>query len=195
MIAMARKNEFKPDRRPSVLLKKLHLSPSQRRGLLKWALYCLLMLALSVFQDVLLCRVRILGATTDLVPCGIFLICLLEGAQTGSVFALIASLLYLFSGTAPGIYCIIFITGLSVFVTVFRQGYLQKSFAVAFLCCSVCILLYEVLVGCLGIFLGLTVSSRMGIFLLTGLWTMAIIPVLYPVVSAIGRIGGDAWKD
>lgn len=192
---MARKNEFKPDKRPSPLLKKLHLSPKQRRSVLKWVLYSLLLLALSVLQDVLLCRVHLWGATTDLVPCGIFLICLLAGAQSGSVFALIASVLYLFSGTAPGNYCILFITVLSVLVTIFRQSYLQKSFAVAFLCCGVCILLYELLVGIFGIFLGLTVSSRLGVFILTGVLSLAAVPILYPVVSAIGRIGGEAWKD
>lgn len=195
MIAMARKNEFKPDKRPSPLLKMLHLSPKQRRSVLKWVLYSLLLLALSVLQDVLLCRMQLWGATTDLVPCGIFLICLLAGAQSGSVFALIASVLYLFSGTAPGNYCILFITVLSVLVTIFRQSYLQKSFAVAFLCCSVCVLLYELLVGIFGIFLGLTVSSRLGVFILTGILTLAAVPILYPVVSAIGRIGGEAWKD
>lgn len=195
MIAMARKNEFKPDKQPSALLKKLYLSPKQRRSVLKWVLYSLLMLALSVLQDVLLSRIQLWGATTDLVPCGIFLICLLSGAQSGSVFALIASLLYLFSGTAPGNYCIVFITGLGVFVTIFRQSYLQKNFAVAFLCCSVCVLLYELLTGIFGIFLGLTVSGRLGVFALTGVLTLAALPVLYPVVSAIGRIGGEAWKD
>lgn len=195
MIAMARKNEFKPDKQPSVWLKKLYLSPKQRRSVLKWTLYSLFLLLLSVLQDVLLSRIQLWGATTDLVPCGIFLICLLAGAQSGSVFALIASLLYLFSGTAPGNYCIVFITVLSIVVTIFRQSYLQKNFAVAFLCCSVCLLIYELLIGIFGIFLGLTVSSRLGVFALTGVLSMATLPVLYPIVSAIGRIGGEAWKD
>ena len=73
---MAKRNEFKPDKPRSGVLSKLFLTQLQRRSLLKWGIYALLLLVLSVVQDVLLCRVRLFGATTELVPCTIFLICL-----------------------------------------------------------------------------------------------------------------------
>ena len=104
---MARKYEFRPDKPRNGLLSKLFITQKQRRGILKWSLYALVLLVLSVLQDVILCRVNIFGATTDLVPCGIFVICVVEGAEKGCVFALCASMLYLFSGTAPGVRAII----------------------------------------------------------------------------------------
>ena len=51
---MARKNEFQPDRPVSGLLSKLYLTRRQRQVILKWSLYGLLLVALSVLQDVLL---------------------------------------------------------------------------------------------------------------------------------------------
>ena len=68
-----------------------------------------MLLVLSVLQDVLLCRFHIFGATTELVPCGIFLICILEGTERSCIFALVASLFYLFSGSSAGIYSIVLV--------------------------------------------------------------------------------------
>ena len=143
MIAMAKKYEFKPDKPRSGLLNKLYLTQKQRKTFLKWLLYSLVLLVLSVLQDVILCRLRIFGASTDLVPCGIFLICILEGMERGSIFCLIASLLYLFSGTAPGAYCVVLITFLAIFTAFLRQSYLQRSFASTMLCMVLTMLLYK----------------------------------------------------
>lgn len=192
---MAKKHEFKPDREQTGLLKKLHLTQSQRKTLLKWLLYSLTLLVLSVLQDVILCRMRFFGATTDLVPCGIFLICLLEGTEGGCIFSLVASSLYLFSGTAPGTYCIVFITVLSVVAAAFRQGYLQSGFGAAMLCCGFSVMVYEMLVFAVGLFLGYTYLGRAGVFALTGGLSVLVLPLLYPILLAIGRIGGSAWKE
>ena len=70
---MAKKYEFKPDKPNAGLLSKLYLTQKQRKSLLKWTIYGLLLVFLSVLQDVLLCRISIFGATTELVPCGICL--------------------------------------------------------------------------------------------------------------------------
>ena len=192
---MAKKKEFKPDRQSTSLLKRLYLTPRQRRTLLKWTLYSLVLVALSLLQDVILCRLDIFGATTDLVPCGIILVCLLEGAVGCSVFSLVASTLYLFSGTAPGAYCILFITVPAVLVTAFRQAYLQVGFGAAMLCSSVTVMVYEMLVFLVGAFLGLVGGDRFGVFVLTGVLSLVALPVLYPLLTAIGRIGGQGWKE
>ncbi len=192
---MAKKYEFKPDRTGTSFLSRLHLTDKQRKALLKWFLYALLLLVLSLLQDVLLCRFRLFGATSELVPCCIFLICVLEGTETGSLFALIASLLYLFSGTAPGTYAMVFITALGIFAAMFRQSYLQKGFAAAMLCTALAMGLYEIGVFAIGVFLGLTYFGRLGGFLITAALSLLAAPVLYPVLRAIGTIGGEAWKD
>lgn len=190
---MAKKYEFKPDKPYSGFWGKLLLTRLQRRGVLKWSLYALVLVALSVLQDVLLCRVRIFGASTELVPCGIFLICILEGMERGSVFALIASLIYLFSGSAAGVYSIVFITALAVGVSWLRQSYLQSGFGAAMLCTGIAMLVYEVAVFAIGAFLGMTTLPRIGSFCVTALLTMLAAPVIYPVLKAIG--GGDIWRE
>lgn len=192
---MARKYEFKPDRPDSGLLHKLYLTQKQRRTLLTWLLYTLVLLVLSVLQDVILCEVRLFGATTELVPCGIFLICVTVGAEAGCVFSLVAAFLYLFSGTAAGYYCVVLITGLAVAVTLLRQSYLRRGFYSAMLCVAVAMVVYEVLVFAFGLFLGLTTFARLGGFLITALMSLAAAPILYPVVNAIGTIGGESWKE
>lgn len=192
---MAKKNEFKPDKPYASFTSRLYLTPKQRRKLLKWALYGALLLALSVLQDVVFARVRILGATTELVPCGIFLICLAEGVEQGAVLSLVASILYLFSGTAAGFYSIVLIVALSIGVTMFRQGYLQKGFTAAMICAGFAIVMYEMLIFGIGLFLSLTTLSRVWHFLLTALLTAVVAPALYLVVNATHKIGGEEWTE
>ena len=192
---MARKYEFKPDKPVSGVLSKLYLTRNQRRSVLKWSLYSLVLLVLSILQDVLLCRFHLFGATTELVPCGIFLICLTEGLEKGCVFSLCASCIYLFSGSAAGNYSIVFITALSVAVTYFRQGFLQKGFSAAMLCTAAAMILYELAVFFIGLFLGMTTFGRIGTHFLTALLTLVVAPALYPVTQSISTIGGEGWKE
>lgn len=192
---MARRYEFKPDKERSGIANKLVLTRQQQKTLLKWCLYALVLLLLSVVQDVLFSRIRIFGVTTELVPCGIFLICLAEGLERGCVFALVSSCLYLFSGSAAGEYSIVLITAISVLVCYFRQSYLQKGFAASMLSTTVAMLVYEVLTFAVALFLGQTAFSRLGAFCLTGVFSIIFAPFLYPVLKTISTIGGEAWKE
>ena len=188
---MAKKYEFKPDKPRSGFLSKLTLTQKQQRSVLKWTLYALVLVALSVLQDVVFSRYRLLGGTCELVPCGIFLICILEGVERGSLFSLIASLCYLFSGSAAGYYSVVFITVLAVLVTAFRQGYLQKGFAAALLCVAVAMLIYELLVFGITLFLGLTKLKAFYGFLVSAGLSLPAVPFLYPLLKAIG---GKQWE-
>ena len=62
-----RKRDFKPDRTGKGLLNKLYLTPRQRLRILKWTLLGLILLLFSLLQDVLLSKISLYGATTDLV--------------------------------------------------------------------------------------------------------------------------------
>ena len=192
---MAGKYEFKPDKPQSGVLSHLVLTKKQRRSVLKWTLYALLLLVLSVLQDVLLSRFRLFGATTELVPCGIFLICVLEGAEKGSVFCLCSACFYLFSGSAAGYHSIVFITALGIGVTLFRQSYLKKTFAATVLCVAAAMLAYELAIFFISLFLGMTTFGRIGTHCLTAILSLIPVPVLYRLANAIGTIGGDAWKE
>ena len=192
---MAKKYEFRPDKPSTSLLSHLILTKKQQKTLLKWVFYGALVVLISVIQDVLLSQMRLFGATTELVPCAIFLICVLEGTHRGSVFALVSGLLYLFSGTAAGPYSMVAITFFSIGVCILRQAYLQESFSSAILCTGIAMVLYVLTNFAFGLFLGLTPLSRLPGFLLTALLSLLAVPVLYPVCKAIGAFGGNLWKE
>lgn len=195
-MAMAKKKyDFKPDKLAQGVLSKLYLTRKQRQSLLRWTLFALVLLVLSLLQDVILCRMDILGATTDLVPCAIFLIAMLLGTERGCVFALISACMFQFSGSGPGYHAIAVITVLCVCGGIFRQSYLHKGFSSCLLCAGVCMMLYEMIIFFFGMLLGQTILSRIGVAALTGLLSMAAIPVLYPIALSIEKIGGESWKD
>ena len=190
---MAKKYEFKPDKPRSGFLSKLFLTRNQRRSVLKWTLYALVLVLLSVVQDVLLSRFRLWGGTTELVVCGIFLLCVLEGVERGSLFSLVASLVYLFSGSAAGYHSVIFITVLAVLVTAFRQSYLQRGFGAAMLCTTVAMFVYETAVFLIAVFLGQTPWATFPGSMVTAGLSLLAAPILYPVFSLIG--GNDQWNE
>ncbi len=192
---MAKKNEFKPDKTGSGLLSKLYITPLQRRAILKWALYGIVILVLSLLQDVVLCNFRPFGAGLELVPCAIILVCLLEGSQNGCIFVLLASLYYWFSGATLGAFAMVLITVLSIFVAMFRQAYLQKGFGAAMLGTAFAVTVYEMALFLLGAFMGLTPWGRFWAFLLTAGMSLLAAPVLYPILLSIESIGGETWKE
>lgn len=187
--------EFKPDPTEPTLRNILHLTKKQRWSLLKWALYSLMLVLLSLAQDVVMSRFTVLGASTDLVSCGIFLICLLQPPEAGGLFALIGSLLFYFSGSAPGVYSVALLTILPVLLNILRSSLLSKRFRSIFLCGSAGLMLYELMVLWMGLFFGNTIAERAPVFITTGILSVLVFPLLYPLAFLIGKIGGEAWKD
>lgn len=192
---MAKKNEFQPDKPRLGILDRLYLTRQQRKVVLRWVLYSITLLVLSLLQDVILCRFQLWGATTELVPCAVVLICLLEGLEGGCVFTLCAACLYLFSGTAPGVYAMVVLTFLAIIAAWFRQAYLQKGFFAALICTVPAVFLYEILVCVIGLFLGLTAPGRILAFCISAALTCLSIPILYPLFLRIASIGGEPWRE
>lgn len=190
-----RKYEFRPDKLRSTLASKLYLTPNQRKTILRWFLFCALLMVASVLQDVILCRFRLFGATTDLVPCTLILICVFLGTNDSCLFVLLGALAYQFSGTSPGYYVVPLITVLALMLSMFRESYLRKSFSSVMLCAVVALLAYEMLLFVTGLAFGNTRLDRWGVFLLTGGLTAIALPILYPIVKTIAKIGGDIWKE
>ena len=189
------KYEFRPDTLGSGWLKRLYMTRLQRLNILKWFLYALLCVLLLVLQDVILSRFQVLGATTDLAPAAILLISVLVGAEYGSIFVLVASTLYWFSGSAPGAYCIALLCFASIAVSLFRQAYWRRGFSSTVLCAGVALMVYEAGVFLAGILLGLTQWGRFYRFALTGAMSWAVMIPLYPLCFKIGLIGGQPWKE
>lgn len=194
---MAKKNryEFRPDRVNNDTLGKLLLTQRQFLLLVRWLLLSSIALAGLIVQDVVMSRFRLFGTTTDLVPMIIFTVCILQGGESSCWFALVASLIYQFSGSAPGAYCIVLITFLAVIAAIFRQAYLQKGFFALLLCAGGAMLLYEVGIFLIGLFLSQTVTQRFWIFPITAGLSLLSLPVLYPILLAVGKIGGETWRE
>ena len=190
-----RQYEFKPDPKGNNFFKKLYLTKVQRLKLMKWGFYGLLCLFLLVIQDSMLSAFRFCGATTDLAAAVIILIAIHEGLEKGGMFALIASTIYWCAGSAPGPYTIAFITILTIGANYFRQSIWRRNFGSTGLCTAVTIFVYELAVFGVGIFQGLTIWARLGVFILTAVLSILVMLPVYPAVRAIGNIGGDSWTE
>ena len=187
--------EFKPDSTTATWIKTLRLTQLQQLRLTKWALYILTIILCQVVQDVIMSQATLFGATTDLAVCAIFLIIILEGSEVGSLFALIASIFYYYSGTAPGAYCIALITILGIAATIFRQMYWHRSPGSIVLCSALALTGYEMGLLVVGLSSELTNLSRIPSFVLRCLFScIALIP-LYFLIHRIGLIGGNTWKE
>lgn len=192
---MPKEFDFRPDPRNPGDLDKIFLTQRQRFSLLRWTLYALACLVGLILQDVVLYRIDYHGGGTDLLPCLIFVITALEGGESGSIFALSASVLYYFSGSAPGPYMIPVITAIAVFAAIFRQACLPRGFFSILLCAAGGMFLYEMVIYLVEMFLGNLPQGRLEAMALTAAYTLVAVPVVYPVLRAIGKIGGEPWKE
>ena len=192
---LRRKHDFKPDRIGSGILNKLYITKRQRLSLLKWFLYGLILLLISLLQDVVLCRISVFGASTDLFCAAILLLCIMLPTDTCAPFVVICSVIYYFSGMAAGPYAILYLSGIGTVLNIFRYAYLRKSFGSTFLCAASALMFYELLLFVTGLFLGHTTGARLVVFCITGGISVALMPALYPVFLSIGKIGGESWKE
>ena len=190
-----RQPEFRPDRNTREITKQFHITQVQRDSLLKWGSIVLLCLLLSVIQDVIMSRFTIFGITTDLMPMVILLITVTEGISNGSLFVLVASLLFYFSGSSPGPSTVGILTVLGIGACIFRQLYWHRNRGSIVLCAGIALMLYEIATYGFGLFLGLTYWGRISIFVFTGLLSWLIMIPTYNLINAIGTIGGNTWKE
>lgn len=195
MLFRRKQLDFRPDKQKTDWAGKLHITKVQRDRLLKWGCYTGLLILLLVIQDVLMSKVSLFGATTDLVASAILLITVIEGIDTGSLFVLIAATLFYFSGSAPGPYTVALLPVLGIGTCIFRQRYWHRNASSIVLCAGIALLVYEMAVFGLGIFTGMTYWGRAFVFLGTGLLSWIVMVPLYPLVHAIGQIGGNTWKE
>lgn len=195
MKLFTRKSEFRPDREGTGQLNKLWPTPKQQLLAVRWILFSAVCLVGLLAQDVLLYRINVMGGCTDVVPCLILMVAVLQGAESGSVFTLIMSVLYFFSGSSPGFHVIPMLTAVTVFVVIFRQAFLRQGFFTLLFCAAMGMLLYEMGMFAVSLFLKMTVAARAGAAVATALITVAAVPVAYPVMMSIGKLGGETWKE
>ena len=187
--------EFKPDVQKATWIKTTRLTKQQQLRLTRWSLYALTVIFSVVLQDVLMSQVSLFGATTDLPACAILLITVLEGTEIGSIFVLIASTLYYFSGNAPSAFCIGLLTFFGIGATLFRQMYWHRSKGSIILCSAIALTGYELGLFVVGLTDKLTHWGRLPVFLLTAVFSCLVLIPLYSLILKIGLIGGNTWKE
>lgn len=190
-----KKYAFKPDPSGRSWIDKLYITPQQRSAILKWVLYGVVCLFALVIQDVLFSTVRPFGGTVDLLVAAVFCICLVENAERGGKFAVAAGLFYLFSGSAPGHYVILLLTAFGILAAILRRSYLQEGFFADYLCVLVAIFFYEMCVFGIALFQRHTILSAFPRFSMTAVNTGVAGLLLYPLLRAIGQMGGNEWKE
>ena len=188
-------SDFKPDAKVSTWTKTARMTLQQRLRFLKWLLYTGVIIASLVVQDVIMSQLNLLGGTTDLPVAVILLITVIEGTEVGSLFVLIASTLYYFSGTAPGAYSIGLMCALGIAAVMFRQLYWHRSKGSIVLCTAIALMGYELGLFAVGLFSELTMWNYFVNFLLTGMYSCFCLLAVYPLIYKIGLIGGNTWKE
>lgn len=187
--------DFKPDVQKATWVKTTRLTKQQQLRLTRWLLYVLTVVACLVLQDVIMSQFSIFGATTDLPACAIFLITVMEGTEIGSIFVLIVSTLYYFSGNAPTAFCIGLMTFFGIGATLFRQMFWHRSKGSIILCAAIALTGYEIGLFVVGLGSELTHWGRLPVFVLTAAFSCLILIPLYSLIYKIGLIGGNTWKE
>lgn len=188
-------NEFKPDAQKINLANALYITDVQKFRFLRWGLYIAVCIACLVIQDCIMSQVNIFGATTDLCAAVLLIIAVIEGSEVGSVFILVASCIYYFSGSAPGPYSVGMLSVLGMLASLFRQMVWHRNTSSILLCSGAALMLYEIGLYAVGLFLGLTRWYRFPRFFLTAALTIAVMIPLYHLINRIGLIGGNTWKE
>ena len=195
-MAFRRKNaDFRPDSQRQDWTQRLYLSPQQQRRYLKWALLSLLSVVALVLQDVLFARMSLFGATVDMVPTVLFMICVIHGAESGAVFMLVGALIYWFSGSAPGVYVILLIPVLGTVAAAFRQAFLRKGFRTTLMCTAAALVAYETVSFLASLLLGVTRFGRAYVMMISTVLSLLTLPAVFLLVWGICKIGGDSWKE
>lgn len=192
---MLRESEFKPDVLGMSALKKIYMTRQMRLTLLRWVLYSLVCILSVVLEDVIFSRLYLFDTRLDLPAAVLLLICVLEGTGNGSIFILIASVLYYLTGSSPGPFCVAFLTVPGILACLFRQKYWHRSSGSIIFCAGLALMAYELATFLLALFQGLTLWLRMDRFLITGLLSWSLMIPLYPLTLRIGAIGGRPWKE
>ena len=187
--------EFRPDGRRVSPLKPLRFTHLQWLQTLRWLGYIGICVLCLVIQDTMMSRVTIFGSTTDLAVAALLLITVIEGSEVGSVFILVGSTIYYFSGSAPGPYSVGLLTLLGMGASLVRQLLWHRSRGSIVLCAGAACMLYEFGLYLAGLFLGLTSWYRLPRFLVTGGLTLLCMVPLYYFIYRIGQIGGYTWKE
>ena len=173
------------------MLRYFHLTRLQWKSVLKWTLYCLLYLLILVFEDVLLAKLPVFGAKLNPLPMYLVVVCIREGPEKGGVFSLLGALFWYLSGVDYGNISVAVLPIGSILAAVLCRAVLTVRLLPTGICCFVIGLLNESLIFLFKLILPpYAAAGNYWRVLLPGvLLTLPLVPPMYFIVKAIGRIG------
>ena len=173
------------------MFKHFHLTKTQWLGILKWSLYGLLTLLTLLLQTVVLSRTTALRIKPTPLPVLIVCICVREGPERGGVYAILASLLWCFSGADYGNLSVALLPVGAILSAVLCRAVLTLRFLPTALCAFAVTLLNASVIFVFKLILPPTVAlDNYWRFLLPGAAiSMLFLPIQYPLVKCISRIG------
>ena len=90
---------------------------------------------------------------------------------------------------------LVLITVLAATSAALYQAYLRPGFPAVLLCITLCMAFYELGIFGFCMLLGQTAFSRYMSFVVPAVLSLVAVPVLYPVMKAIGSVGGETWRE
>lgn len=178
-------------------LKKLRITRNQWRSILKWALYSLCLVGILVIQSVILSRLPVFGAKVNLVPWFVGCVCFIEGSESGSIFALLASLTWALSGGDLGFVSILVLTYGGMGIGLLVERVFRRQVFVCMGCCLLLSLCNESAIFALRLYLHTVTLPQYFHILIPGvLLGIPICPLFFYLCRAINRSeGGQIWNE
>lgn len=176
------------------MLDKLYITPRQWLRILRWTLYCVLLVLMMMLQTVVFGNRTVFGIHPDLVPLVITCICLREGPERGGLFALLASLGWCLSGVDLGSVRILILTVVPVLGSLLCHSVLANRFLPCFIFTLLTLFCEQSAMFLLKHFFGtLPAHCFPNEALPCVLISVVLQPVVYWAVKATSRIG-DAYE-
>ena len=173
------------------MFKYIHLTKRQWQGILKWSLYGTLSFLVMLLQSSVLAKTPVLGTKLAPLPALIVCVCVREGPEKGGLYAILASLIWCFSGADYGNLSVAVIPVGAMLSAVLCRAVLTLRFVPTALCCLAVTLLNAAAIFLFKLILPPTVAlENFWRVLLPGVGlSMAFVPLHYGLVKLIGRIG------
>lgn len=173
------------------MFKHFHLTKTQWQGILKWTVYGLLTLLTLLLQTVVLARTTALRIKPTPLPVLTVCICIREGPEKGGVYALLSALLWCFSGADYGNLSVAILPIGAMLSAVLCRAVLTLRFVPTALCALAVTLLNATAIFIFKLILPPTVAlENYWRILLPGVaLSMVFLPIQYPLVKCISRIG------
>lgn len=170
-------------------MNKLHITRKQWICFFKWLTYTVMFLLTLTLQGTILSRFTILGTKLNLIPSLIVCVALIEGSESGGVFALCSSVIWALSGGDYGVLAIVLLTACAVFCAWLCSAFLHNTLLPCLCCCLGTMLLSESCIFLLRLFLGSVAPMQYVLVLLPGVgFSVLSCPVFYYLSRLITKI-------